>query len=456
MDSYYLTETSLNYECSLRNINSDKNLIEKRTALNDFFAKEDSNDETPAPSNLLYNCVEELSQIQNLLDWLNSLINKIEKDTLPEDYNKLKSNLIHAQRRLYSIIAFSKDKDGRLEAINFCKIIDSIKDRLFSVNVNNDIDQQYKLFNASSSSMNPKHDNRVAKINHKIAQVNDKIAHLDDPEDSDDSSYHSPTRETHRTSSEVVKERQFSLKKWDLKFTGDPGSLPVKEFLSRLKIFAQADEVSLNSVAKKIAQVLDGSAMSWLRIRERPFTYWTNFESEFCSRFLPRDHDFVQLEKIRSAKQLQSEKFTDFYTRIELMFRELNVPELDKVKLDIITRNLHHIYSRHLILNKPNSITDLFKKCKDIEEDPSTQYLQRQNKTFTKPTNFENRKPSNPTSTQRNVDSSKLTCWNCHVKGHTFPNCSKDLSKFCYKCGNPNFTTKTCPKCSKNVKGRSG
>lgn len=48
-----------------------------------------------------------------------------------------------------------------------------------------------------------------------------------------------------------------------------------------------------------------------------------------------------------------------------------------------------------------------------------------------------------PKTAQTNID--RNTCWNCREDGHWYTNCPKPRAVFCFVCGEPSFTVKTCP-----------
>ena len=47
----------------------------------------------------------------------------------------------------------------------------------------------------------------------------------------------------------------------------------------------------------------------------------------------------------------------------------------------------------------------------------------------------------------------ETVCWNCHDLRHRFRECSRPRGTFCYRCGEPDFTSRNCPKCQGNEKG---
>ncbi|KAF2892119.1 hypothetical protein ILUMI_14054, partial [Ignelater luminosus] len=47
-----------------------------------------------------------------------------------------------------------------------------------------------------------------------------------------------------------------------------------------------------------------------------------------------------------------------------------------------------------------------------------------------------------------------MSCWNCSQPGHLAAQYSAPKRLHCYKCGAPNVTTRTCPKCAGNAQRR--
>ena len=57
-----------------------------------------------------------------------------------------------------------------------------------------------------------------------------------------------------------------------------------------------------------------------------------------------------------------------------------------------------------------------------------------------------------PVGETASTSGSQLTCWNCLKPQHTFRECTEPRRKFCFKCGTPDVTRPTCPKCQGNPK----
>lgn len=58
--------------------------------------------------------------------------------------------------------------------------------------------------------------------------------------------------------------------------------------------------------------------------------------------------------------------------------------------------------------------------------------------------------PSESPNAQSFSGASAMTCWNCNQTGHRFNQCTSVKRKHCYRCGQPNVTSKECPKCAGN------
>lgn len=139
------------------------------------------------------------------------------------------------------------------------------------------------------------------------------------------------------------------------------------------------------------------------------------------------------------------------------LFAKLHEPPSIAEQLKIIRRNLASRYVNALALHDIADISQLVSMCRRYDE--ATQYNSKnlkvdcleadlavlETKKIEVPKISQIPKPVNTPSRK-----SSLICWNCSKTGHAYRECRLVRKRFCFKCGKPDVTVKTCPCKQKN------
>lgn len=269
--------------------------------------------------------------------------------------------------------------------------------------------------------------------------------------------------------------------KWGVKYDGNSS---LKAFLERVIELSKARNVSETELFNSAIDLFEGQALIWYRsIRDKVST-WAELVTQLHTAFLPLEYDETLLDEIKSRKQGRFENISIYIAAMQNLFNRLATPLKAEEKLKIIRRNISPNYVERLALTEIKDVNDLITYCRKIDEatqikskytpPKSTNFLESdlayvENPGPSTPKNknysFNNAKSKNYTNTNSrdnnntpstsNMSRNKVsivTCWNCRKTGHVYSACQESRNRFCFKCGKPNFTSKTCPICNQNSK----
>lgn len=258
--------------------------------------------------------------------------------------------------------------------------------------------------------------------------------------------------------------------KWGIQFDGKNSS--VKAFLERVKELSVARNVSETDLFNSAIDLFSDQALIWFRAVKDKVSNWSELVSQMELAFLPPEYDERLLDEIKLRKQCRLEPISLFIASMQNLFNRLSEPLNASRQLSIIRKNILPKYVDHLALVEVKSISQLLSLCKKVDEaslikdsyrSPQPNKLLESDLAYVElpgPSRSKHkdntRSSSNKSRTRqfsnnsRNRDASiaTVTCWNCKKSGHVYSECKQKRSKFCFRCGKPNFTSRTCPSCS--------
>ncbi|KAK4886883.1 hypothetical protein RN001_003154 [Aquatica leii] len=235
------------------------------------------------------------------------------------------------------------------------------------------------------------------------------------------------------------------ISKWNLQFNGDSS---VTSFLERVEEL----------------RVSRGVLKSELYL-------WDALVTALRHTFLPCDYEESLWDEVRNRTQGFDEPVSIYIAVMENLFRRFSDLPPEPVRLTVIKRNLQPYLQTQLTLQAIFSISELTRVCKVLEDThirnskfkPPPSNI----KTVLEPDLAYRRSTAYApklavSSSHRSDDSSfkdsqcttvgnvitPILCWNCKRSGHVALRCPEPRSKFCYKCGCPNVTVRTCTKCN--------
>lgn len=282
---------------------------------------------------------------------------------------------------------------------------------------------------------------------------------------------------------------------WKVKFSGNTGSISLKQFLGEISLLARADQVSEEELLSSAILLFEGPAKVWFLAFHQSFQTWGSVIEALKQQFLPHQWDSKLLREMNDRRQGEHESFRSYYAIMQTYFQRLNVELSEGDKIKIVRENLQPEYQRAIGLGfRPCSLVDLAGRCLEFEEiedtierkskrgladilEPSLQCRRvgfvnelydesppiheqyEEQELFAlrespRQNSFRSRRPfSAPTNqpamqTSFNPQVLPLRCWNCDQPGHPFYECSSmDRRVFCYGCGELNTVLPKCTRC---------
>lgn len=266
--------------------------------------------------------------------------------------------------------------------------------------------------------------------------------------------------------------RTVPVYKWNIHFSGDRNS-DLIAFLDRVEELRASRHLEKKELFESAVELFSGNALLWFRSIRSTVQDWDSLVALLKSEFLPTDYVDHIWEKIRNRVQMTSEPVHIYIASMENLFTQLGQYVAESTKVKYIKKNLLPPYVQQLALFPINSVRELSAQCKKIEETIITSRNSRTsvNRVITsigRPENDLNFETSGSQNRKENVSSNsnyrsslpgssnsrksvsrQVTCWNCNQLNHTHRDCKAVRNVFCYRCGKPGFTSKTCC-CSKN------
>lgn len=185
----------------------------------------------------------------------------------------------------------------------------------------------------------------------------------------DSQTYIGPNGSMFPIKTSYVPERRIEMWKWGFKFTGDPKSMPAREFIQKIAEHADTRGASKEELLKGVIDLLDGTALKWYRAgkQDNLFRDWYHFEALLLHDFQDSEYGDSLWDAIRSRMQGPNESIVSYFAVMEDMFLNLSRPASDIVKASIIKKNLRAEFIHGLGVNEYNELRSLKNDCRTIE-----------------------------------------------------------------------------------------
>lgn len=159
--------------------------------------------------------------------------------------------------------------------------------------------------------------------------------------------------------------------KWGLKFLGQPNTLPVVEFVRRVRELAKARGATEIDLFNGACDLFDGEAVKWFRagLDNKAFRNWNELEAVLLHDFKAYDYGDNLWEYIRNRLQEPGERVVNYFATMEDLFLKLNRPASELVKVSTIRRNLRSDILKSLSVIEFSTVSVLKEHCKHIEND---------------------------------------------------------------------------------------
>lgn len=286
--------------------------------------------------------------------------------------------------------------------------------------------------------------------------------------------------------------RTSSVPKWDIeKFSGEKRFPSVNEFITKVEMYAESDQLSEAGLAQSAVHLFEGTALHWYSglhqqlLSIEPALRWREIKKHLKKDFLPADYDFRLKSQIENRLQGPDEPFSVYIASMQFLFAQMATQYEDAEKLQMIRRNMRPSYLSQLTFETIRSIEELKNKCREIDTtetlvkrhtkmfpipyaEPSFQYRSKRLFTNHRQEQLEEYHAEEGTDEDETVEAiatapktfsetekekrrirpKRRECYNCKEEGHFFKNCPKKQTKeFCTRCGCPDVKASDCKKC---------
>lgn len=246
--------------------------------------------------------------------------------------------------------------------------------------------------------------------------------------------------------------------KWGIKFSGDEPHQSVADVIDRIEELRVARRVSKTEMFQSVVDILDGSALCWFRAMRSSITSWDDLVVKLKLEFQPIDYMDDLWDEILHRLQGPDERVNIYIASMENLFSRLSTPVPELQRLHTIRRNLTPYLLEHLGTKDIESIDELMRVCKRLEENRfraarNANSQLRADKPVEPAYAYRPSVTYNHSQCPRSKETNaavflNLSCWNCNQKGHLFRQCTQTLKRFCRRCGYSNVTSFNCPRCT--------
>lgn len=249
--------------------------------------------------------------------------------------------------------------------------------------------------------------------------------------------------------------------KWNVHFTGSNQKESVNSFLEKVEMLRVARGASKAELFTSACDLFQGPAWTWFINVKNKVETWDDLVKKLREDFLPYYYEDDLWSEINNRTQSPDERIVIYISAMQSLFNRLTNPPDELTRVNKIRRNLLPYYISSLALKKPQTIDELTDLCKLLEESQtwSERYKHPPSKSFgllepdlsCASSSLNSNVPRGISKNSNIATVSAMKCWNCDRVGHSYSNCRKPRTIFCYGCGKKNVTKPACAGCrSKN------
>lgn len=144
--------------------------------------------------------------------------------------------------------------------------------------------------------------------------------------------------------------------------------MSLNAFLQQVEDLRVARNITKEQLFASAIDLFRGQALLWFRTKRSEAKNWDNLVKLLRDEYLPSDYNDKLFEEIRRRTQEPKESISAYIVVMENLFSRLTIEIKEKVKLKVILKNLAPFYHLQLGLTQIDSISQLLKLGKQLEE----------------------------------------------------------------------------------------
>ncbi|KAK4877550.1 hypothetical protein RN001_010056 [Aquatica leii] len=430
-----LSAEELVYELVIRGISELDTVDAMRKTLRSLLRLEREGQSLDYPA-YPFKVAEDIKELNDKVSEMQALLQDFDGSN-QNTYKKLLSKYAYALGRANRVLP-----DNESDKLQKSKVLVAI------LNFKSDLDKKVRSYEKSLSN--------------KTKGVLDlDMLNISTSSDSDSSVVDEPLGKPNFESTRVhvpVTPKPIPVSHWNLKFSGKLTDLSVNAFLERVDELKTSRHVSDSELFNSAYDLFSDIALIWYRGNKQKASDWKSLTQLLRQEFLPKNYNDILFKQIKERTQHPEEPMGIFIAYMNNHFQRLTVKIPDSVRLKILLENMAPFYKIGLALHMANikTIDELLELSRELEANRLSV-----NEYVPPPPKSKNTLErdlaciySQPSTSQCSAvyQQKEIRCYRCNGIGHIAINCSNNPRRYCYRCKNPNFTVRTCPKCNVNSK----
>lgn len=322
----HLLDYELDYELKIRGVVSQRNVSDKRKILSTLLNKENISKKSLIDNDVILklDILLEKADIGKSLQSISDIISDFEGTAQDSTFLRMKSRLNHVSGRVHRLPTSDDDEEIVYKNESYATCL-SLESDLYD-KISKDSDQP-------SASMNSSFQQPIVTLPAPIINCSQNIPAIGD---------------------------------WQVKFNGDSKNL--YNFLERISELAQSRRVKDEDLFNSAAELFIGDAFIWYKSIKLSVTSWQSLVDRLKKDFFHFDNEENLWEQIKQRKQKRNESVAVFIAHLQVLFSRLSNSPAEVTKVKNIRKNLLPEYITQLALLEINTVDDLAKYCRKLEE----------------------------------------------------------------------------------------